>query len=117
MAELWQRLASIRDLSCIERCCTIGYAWKSDYGDPEEKIKNLEYNKQYSPLHNVKLQGDESVPGLMILTADQDDRVVAHHSLKFVAEVQKVHEKHQKIRYFYVLISEQGMAAENLPQW
>jgi len=72
---------------------TIGHAWKSDYGDPEEKIEDFEYNKQYSPLHNVKLQDDKSVPGMMILTADHDDRVVPHHSLKFAAEVQKVHGK------------------------
>ncbi|MEQ9357976.1 prolyl oligopeptidase family serine peptidase [Coleofasciculus chthonoplastes] len=67
---------------------TIGWAWCSDYGSPE----NLEEFKAlyaYSPLHNLKL--GTAYPGTLITTADHDDRVVPAHSFKFAAALQSAH--------------------------
>ncbi|HLO50944.1 MAG TPA: prolyl oligopeptidase family serine peptidase [Kamptonema sp.] len=67
---------------------TIGWAWCSEYGSPEnpEEFKVL-YG--YSPLHN--LQPGTSYPATMISTADHDDRVVPAHSFKFTAALQVAH--------------------------
>lgn len=64
---------------------TIGWAWVSDYGTPdnEDEFKAL---YAYSPLHNV--QKGEAYPAVMITTADHDDRVVPAHSFKFAAALQ-----------------------------
>ena len=64
---------------------TIGWAWCSDYGSPDnpEEFKAL---YAYSPLHNLK-PGTE-YPATMITTADHDDRVVPAHSFKFAAALQ-----------------------------
>ncbi|MDC1068948.1 prolyl oligopeptidase family serine peptidase [Candidatus Kapabacteria bacterium] len=67
---------------------TIGWAWKDDYGDPEEE-EMFNYLKGYSPLHNLK-EG-VSYPATMVTTADHDDRVVPAHSFKFAARLQEVH--------------------------
>ncbi|KAL9926605.1 prolyl endopeptidase isoform 1-T1 [Glossina fuscipes fuscipes] len=68
---------------------TIGHAWCSDYGNPneEEHFKNL---LKYSPLHNVRTPQTpkEEYPSTLILTADHDDRVSPLHSLKFAAALQ-----------------------------
>uniref|UniRef100_A0A1A9WLB1 Prolyl endopeptidase n=1 Tax=Glossina brevipalpis TaxID=37001 RepID=A0A1A9WLB1_9MUSC len=68
---------------------TIGHAWCSDYGNPneEEHFKNL---MKYSPLHNVRTpqSSKEEYPSTLILTADHDDRVSPLHSLKFAAALQ-----------------------------
>lgn len=64
---------------------TIGWAWKSDYGDPEKK-EDFEYLLGYSPLHNVK-QGT-SYPPTLVITGDHDDRVVPAHSFKYAAALQ-----------------------------
>ena len=68
---------------------TIGWAWESDYGSPqnEEEFKAI---YAYSPLHNLK-PGTE-YPPTMITTADHDDRVVPAHSFKFAAALQAAHE-------------------------
>ncbi|WP_041699179.1 prolyl oligopeptidase family serine peptidase [Thalassoporum mexicanum] len=67
---------------------TIGWAWTSDYGSPEnpEEFKVL---YAYSPLHN--LEPDTNYPATMITTADHDDRVVPAHSFKFAAALQANH--------------------------
>jgi prolyl oligopeptidase len=67
---------------------TIGWAWTSDYGSPEnpEEFKAL---YAYSPLHNLKR--GTSYPATMITTADHDDRVVPAHSFKFAAALQAAH--------------------------
>lgn len=67
---------------------TIGHAWVSDYGSPEnpEEFKALH---AYSPVHNVK-EGTE-YPATMVYTADHDDRVVPGHSYKFVSALQHAH--------------------------
>jgi prolyl oligopeptidase len=64
---------------------TIGWAWKSDYGDPEDP-EQYPWLKAYSPLHNV-VDGS-CYPPTMILTGDHDDRVVPAHSFKFAATLQ-----------------------------
>ncbi len=67
---------------------TIGWAWCSDYGSPdnEEEFKAL---YAYSPLHNLK--SGTVYPSTMITTADHDDRVVPAHSFKFAAALQAAH--------------------------
>jgi prolyl oligopeptidase len=67
---------------------TIGWAWESDYGSPqnEEEFKAL---YAYSPLHN--LQPGTAYPATLITTADHDDRVVPAHSFKFAAALQAAH--------------------------
>ncbi len=64
---------------------TIGWAWVSDYGSPEdpEMFKVL---LSYSPLHNIK--PGTSYPAVMVTTADHDDRVVPGHSFKYAAALQ-----------------------------
>jgi len=64
---------------------TIGYAWMSDYGNPENS-EDFKFISKYSPLHNV--QKGKEYPALMLTTADHDDRVVPAHSFKFISEVQ-----------------------------
>ena len=67
---------------------TIGWAWESDYGSPqnEDEFKAL---YAYSPLHNLK--PGTAYPPTMITTADHDDRVVPAHSFKFAAALQAAH--------------------------
>jgi prolyl oligopeptidase len=64
---------------------TIGWAWVSDYGSPDdpEQFKTI---YAYSPLHN--LQAGRAYPATLITTADHDDRVVPGHSFKFAATLQ-----------------------------
>jgi prolyl oligopeptidase len=64
---------------------TIGWAWESDYGSPqnEEEFRAL---YAYSPLHN--LNPGTAYPATLITTADHDDRVVPAHSFKFAAALQ-----------------------------
>jgi len=68
---------------------TIGWAWCSEYGSPEneEEFKAL---YSYSPLHNLK--SGTSYPATLITTADHDDRVVPAHSFKFAAALQEAHQ-------------------------
>ncbi len=65
---------------------TIGWAWVSDYGSPDEP-EHFQNLLGYSPLHNIK----EGVcyPPTMVTTGDHDDRVVPAHSFKFAAAMQE----------------------------
>jgi prolyl oligopeptidase len=65
---------------------TIGWAWKSDYGDPEDP-EQYRWLRAYSPLHNVR--PGTCYPATLIMTGDHDDRVVPAHSYKFAAAVQE----------------------------
>jgi prolyl oligopeptidase len=64
---------------------TIGWAWKSDFGDPEVE-EQYRWLRAYSPLHNV--QAGRCYPPTLIMTGDHDDRVVPSHSFKFAAALQ-----------------------------
>ncbi|MGC5077922.1 prolyl oligopeptidase family serine peptidase [Agrococcus sp. DT81.2] len=64
---------------------TIGWAWASDYGDPDDPEAHA-YLRAYSPLHNVR---EVAHPPTLITTGDHDDRVVPAHSFKFAAELQR----------------------------
>jgi prolyl oligopeptidase len=65
---------------------TIGWAWTSDFGDPDEP-EQYPWLRAYSPLHNIR----EGVryPATLLLTGDHDDRVVPAHSFKFAAALQR----------------------------
>lgn len=64
---------------------TIGWAWVSDYGSPDdpEEFKTL---LAYSPYHN--LRPGTAYPATLITTGDHDDRVFPAHSFKFAAALQ-----------------------------
>jgi prolyl oligopeptidase len=64
---------------------TIGWAWTSDYGSPDE-AEMFEVLRAYSPYHNVK--AGTCYPPTMITTGDHDDRVVPSHSFKFASALQ-----------------------------
>ena len=67
---------------------TIGWAWVSDYGSPDdpEMFKTLH---AYSPYHNLK--PGVKYPSTLVMTSDHDDRVVPSHSFKFAAALQEAH--------------------------
>jgi prolyl oligopeptidase len=66
---------------------TFGIAWKPEYGDPD-RPEDFAWLKAYSPLHNVK--PGASYPPLLILTADNDQRVVPAHAYKLAATLREV---------------------------
>lgn len=61
---------------------TIGWAWTSDYGDPDT-AEGLGWVLGYSPLHTLEV--GTAYPPTLITTGDTDDRVVPSHSFKFAA--------------------------------
>ena len=65
---------------------TIGWAWTSDYGSPDnaEEFKAL---YAYSPLHNIKT--GTKYPATLVTTSDHDDRVFPAHSFKYAAALQE----------------------------
>jgi prolyl oligopeptidase len=67
---------------------TIGWAWTSEYGSPEDP-QEFQALYAYSPLHNLK--SGTTYPATLITTADHDDRVVPAHSFKFAAALQAAH--------------------------
>ena len=64
---------------------TIGWAWESDYGNPDKNKDEFEAIYKYSPYQNIK---PAKYPPTLITTADHDDRVVPIHSFKFASKLQ-----------------------------
>lgn len=64
---------------------TIGWAWTSDYGDPEDPDDRAVLLR-YSPLHNIR--PGTAYPATLVITADHDDRVAPAHSHKFTQTLQ-----------------------------
>jgi prolyl oligopeptidase len=64
---------------------TIGWAWTSDYGNPDDPA-DREVLLTYSPLHNIR--PGTAYPATLVITADHDDRVAPAHSHKFTATLQ-----------------------------
>ena len=64
---------------------TIGAAWVSDFGSPENP-EEFAVLREYSPLHNI--EDGTAYPATLVLTGDHDDRVVPAHSFKFTAALQ-----------------------------
>ena len=65
---------------------TIGWAWVSDYGSPDDPA-DFPSLYAYSPYHNIRDGVD--YPPTLVTTADHDDRVVPSHSFKFAARLQE----------------------------
>lgn len=68
---------------------TIGWAWESDYGSPQN-AQEFRALRAYSPLHNIK--SGAAYPATLITTADHDDRVFPAHSFKYTAALQAAHQ-------------------------
>ncbi len=64
---------------------TIGWAWVSDYGSPDDP-EQFQTLLAYSPYHNLK--SGTHYPPTLITTGDHDDRVFPAHSFKFAAALQ-----------------------------
>lgn len=64
---------------------TIGWAWRSDYGDPTN-AEDFKVMYAYSPYHNAK--PGTKYPPVLVTTADHDDRVHPAHSFKYTAAMQ-----------------------------
>ncbi len=64
---------------------TVGAAWKSDYGSPDDP-KEFKALYAYSPLHNIK--PGTRYPATLVTTSDHDDRVFPAHSFKYAATLQ-----------------------------
>ncbi|KAF8997551.1 hypothetical protein BGZ52_011044, partial [Haplosporangium bisporale] len=65
---------------------TIGHAWQSDYGYPDDNAEDFHNLHKYSPLHNINTK--TPYPPVAIFTSSHDDRVVPLHSFKYIAELQ-----------------------------
>jgi prolyl oligopeptidase len=73
---------------------TIGAAWISDYGNPDDP-EQFAQALAYSPLHNIR--PGTSYPATLVFTGDHDDRVVPLHSHKFTATLQHAQSGDQPI--------------------
>ena len=64
-----------------------GKYWISEYGNPENErdLKNL---LKYSPYHNIK--NNVNHPSMLLLTAENDDRVHPMHAYKYTAKMREI---------------------------
>lgn len=70
---------------------TIGWGWKSDYGDPEIAA-DFKTAYAYSPYHALlRATPGTRYPSTLVTTGDHDDRVVPSHSFKFASALQAAH--------------------------
>ncbi|SDH28250.1 prolyl oligopeptidase Serine peptidase. MEROPS family S09A [Agrococcus jejuensis] len=86
--ELWAAVlpgVGVLDMLRFHRF-TIGWAWTSDYGDPDDAAE-FPALAAYSPLHAIR--DGVAYPPTLVTTGDHDDRVVPAHSFKFAAELQR----------------------------
>lgn len=65
---------------------TGGRFWTAEYGSPDDSA-DFKTLFKYSPLHN--LRPNTAYPATLLITADNDDRVPAFHTYKFLATLQK----------------------------
>lgn len=65
---------------------TVGKFWEKEYGSPTQPHE-LNTLLSYSPCHQVK--ANTSYPGVFLITADHDDRVVPLHTFQFAQELQQ----------------------------
>ncbi|MTV25318.1 S9 family peptidase [Nitriliruptoraceae bacterium ZYF776] len=67
---------------------TIGWAWVSDYGDPDD-AEEFARLRELSPYHRLLApEARRAYPATLVTTGDTDDRVVPAHSYKFAAALQ-----------------------------
>jgi prolyl oligopeptidase len=66
---------------------TIGWAWTSDYGSPDE-ADAFPVLHGLSPYHRALASDAVAYPATLVTTGDTDDRVVPAHSYKFAAALQ-----------------------------
>jgi prolyl oligopeptidase len=73
---------------------TTGYIASSEYGTSSniEDFKNL---ITYSPIHNIKK--NINYPSIYVITGENDDRVPALHSYKYVAALQSLRQNNNLI--------------------
>lgn len=64
---------------------TVGHWWTDEYGMVNDSLGFSKIYK-YSPYHNIK--EDINYPAMLLVTAENDDRVPPFHSYKFAAELQ-----------------------------
>ncbi|MBK0403780.1 S9 family peptidase [Adhaeribacter sp. BT258] len=64
---------------------TAGHFWSDEYGTASDS-SSFKRLYSYSPFHNIK--EDVNYPAMLIMTSDNDDRVVPSHSYKFAAKMQ-----------------------------
>lgn len=65
---------------------TIGHYWIPEYGNAETNPEQFKFLYSYSPLHNIKKGA--RYPPIIVVTSDNDDRVVPAHAQKIVATMQ-----------------------------
>lgn len=64
---------------------TAGKYWKNEYGSVEKEA-DFNYLLSYSPYHNIKK--NVNYPITLVITGENDDRVMPFHSYKFAAKLQ-----------------------------